>query len=124
MGLCSIRLLRRPNTQTKRVQTYSERVSGTHFALHALLQRLLISCACLSDALLFGLLLRSGIGEPVHCGEPVEPEVLKEDCMRNNIHLFEQLKEDVHEKELMRLTAAGARLGRMTEPALGKHSWS
>ncbi len=120
MGLCSIRLLRRPNTQTKRVQTYSER----HFALHALVRRFLISCSCVTGALLFGLLARSGIGEPVHWGEPVEPEVLKEDCMRNNIHLFEQLKEDVHEKELMRLTAADARLGRMTEPALGKHSWS
>ena len=76
---------------------------------------------------LYGVLEPGGFGQPtgwdalaMSCGDEVESEeALRADCMRSNLALLSQLREDANEAEVMRQTQEEADLGRMSPPILG-----
>ena len=76
---------------------------------------------------LYGVLEPGGFGQPIgwdtlatNCGdEVVSEETLRADCMRSNLALLAQLREDPNEAEVMRQTQEDADLGRMSPPILG-----
>ena len=66
-----------------------------------------------------GRLEEAGIGKAVGAEEVPSIAALTEDCWESNQQLLENLKEDAHAAELMRLTRADAAAGRMSEPRPG-----
>ena len=68
---------------------------------------------------MFGLLELSGIGAPTGCAVAANEDDLRDGCTSSNEMLLGQLSEDPHGEELLRLTHADAKLGRMSAPVPG-----
>jgi len=64
----------------------------------------------------FGLMEKCNLGPEVAFDAPMSVEGLRDDCIRSNTLLLEQLQESEHAAELLELTRADAALGRMSEP--------
>ena len=71
---------------------------------------------CCVGAHMYGSLECSGVGMPVFHDDALDTERLKQDCLRTNLALLRELREDQYSDDLMRITQEDASLGRMTWP--------
>ena len=73
---------------------------------------------------MLGELERSGVGQPMHVDYVRCIADLQRCCRSSNAELLQELREDSHAQELMRLTQEDASKGRMTAPVAASTGWA